>query len=53
VTVDERRFRAVHRLEAEDLLLGLHEEHVLAEVLPVARLLQSFLFTRIGVEISW
>src|SRR5205807_10345382 len=30
---------AVHRLETEDLLLGLHQEHVLAVVLPVAGLL--------------
>src|SRR5712692_9062319 len=43
VAVDERGLRAVHRLEAEDLLLGLHEEHVLAEVLPVPRLLPELL----------
>ena len=35
--VDERRLRAVHRLEAERLALGLEQEHVLAVVLPVAR----------------
>ena len=39
MTVDERGLRAVHRLEAEGLRFRLHEEHVLAEVLPVARLL--------------
>ena len=39
VAIDQRGFRAVHRLEAEDLLLGLHQEHVLAVVLPVAGLL--------------
>src|SRR5256884_4586243 len=44
VTIDERRLRAVHGLEAEDLLFRLHEEHVLAEVLPVARLLPELLF---------
>ena len=39
VTIDQRGLRAVHRLEAEDLLLGLHQEHVLAEVVPVTGLL--------------
>ncbi len=36
--VDERRFRAVHGLEAEQLLLGLDDEHVLGVVVPVAGL---------------
>src|SRR6185369_17000764 len=36
--VDERRFRAVHRLEAEQLVLGLDDEHVLPVEVPVARL---------------
>src|SRR5882724_11562923 len=35
VAIDQGGFRAVHRLEAEDLLLGLHQEHVLAVVVPV------------------
>src|SRR5437762_2528600 len=39
MTVDERGLRAVHRLEAAGLLFRLHEEHVLAGVPPVARLL--------------
>src|SRR5438876_1173009 len=43
VTINERGLRAVHGLEAEDLLFRLHEEHVLAEVLPVARLLPELL----------
>ena len=33
--VDERRLRAVHRLEAEELVLGLDDEHVLGVVVPV------------------
>ena len=36
--VDERRLRAVHRLEAEELVLGLDDEHVLGVVVPVAGL---------------
>ena len=36
--IDERRFRAVHRLEAEQLVLGLDDEHVLFVEVPVARL---------------
>ncbi len=44
--VDERRLRAVHRLEAEGLALGLEQEHVLAVVLPVARALPERLAAR-------
>ena len=36
--IDERRFGAVHRLEAEQLVLGLDDEHVLFVEVPVARL---------------
>ena len=41
--VDERRLGAVHRLEAERLVLGLDEEHVVAVEVPVARLLPQLL----------
>ncbi len=37
--VDVGRFRAVHRLEAEGLVLGLDQEHVVAVQVPMARLL--------------
>ncbi len=43
VPVDERAFRAVHRLEREGLLLGLDQEHVVAIVVPVAGLLPELL----------
>src|SRR5206468_280930 len=43
VAVDDGRLRAVHRLEAEDLLLDLDLEHVLRVVLPMARLLPESL----------
>src|SRR5438552_951957 len=43
VAIDEGGLRAVHRLETEDLVFRLHEEHVLAEVLPVPRLLPELL----------
>ena len=36
--VDECALRAVHRLEAEGLALGLDQEHVVAVQVPVARL---------------
>src|SRR5688572_9753089 len=36
--VDDRGFWAVHRLEAEELLLALDDEHVLGVVVPVAGL---------------
>src|SRR5262249_58396247 len=43
VPIDQRRLRAVHRLEAKQLLLGLYEEHVLAVIIPVPRLLPQLL----------
>ncbi len=43
VTIDQGRLGAVHRLEAEDLLLGLHQEHVLAVVIPVTRFFPELL----------
>ncbi len=50
--IDERRLRAVHRLEAERLVLGLDEEHVVAVVLPVAGLLPELLVDqRRGVDL--
>src|SRR6188472_1745088 len=36
--VDERALGAVHRLEAEQLVLGLDDEHVLFVEIPVPRL---------------
>ena len=45
VVVDLDVTRAVHRLEAEDALVGLDEEHVLAVVVPVPRALPQ-----LGVE---
>src|SRR5262245_54688293 len=37
-TVDQRRFRAVHRLEAERLVFRIDQEHVVAVQVPVTRL---------------
>ena len=39
VTVHQRGLRAVHRLQAEELLFDLDHEHVVPVVIPVARLL--------------
>ena len=50
--VDEVVRRAVHRLEAERLLLGLDLEHVLRVVLPVARLSHSSWLIESGVLTS-
>ena len=41
--VDERAFRAVHRLEAEGLAFRLQDEHAVLVVGPVARLLPQLL----------
>ncbi len=43
VAVDDGGLGAVHRLQAEDLLLRLHQEHVLLVIVPVARLLPQLL----------
>src|SRR5947208_9442587 len=43
VAIHDGRLGAVHRLETEDLLLGLHQEHVLLVIVPVARLLPELL----------